>query len=123
MGKDANLAVKPEHVWREVLLHDRRLVARLDEQISRKQTVRRLIKEHHRIPMVNMGRFEKPQPMTAKLKHVAIVHSLDRAVITPVIEVDAGAPLRLPPIPIVGPRQGSDPFPPHSSASKWPRIT
>jgi hypothetical protein len=45
-AKNPDLSVQRKHLRGQVLVHDRRLIARLDEQIGREQTARRFLKDH-----------------------------------------------------------------------------
>jgi hypothetical protein len=46
MGENPDLSVQRKHLRGQVLVHDRRLIAWLDEQIGREQTARRFLKDH-----------------------------------------------------------------------------
>ena len=75
--EDADPAVDLAHAVGEVLADDRRLVAGLEEEIRREEAGRRLLDDHHRVPVVDVGRLEEPQPVAAEVERVAVAEALD----------------------------------------------
>ena len=83
MGEDADLAVHLTHRIGEVLGHHGRLIARLEEQIGREETVRTLLDDHHRVPVVDVRRFQEAQLMLPQRNHITVLHTPHRAGILP----------------------------------------
>ena len=65
------------------------LFSRLNEQVRREQASRRFFKDHHRVPMVHVRRFEESQPVRAQLDHSSIARPAYRAGKIPAAEVHA----------------------------------
>ena len=73
VGEDADLAVHLAHRIGEVLGHHGRLIARLEEQIGRKEAVRALFDDHHRVPVVDVRRLEEAQRVPPEGEPLAVL--------------------------------------------------
>jgi hypothetical protein len=49
------------------------LLARLQEEVGRKEAVRALLDDHHRVPVVHVGRLEKPQRVPPERERLAVL--------------------------------------------------
>src|ERR1700704_1532415 len=72
VGEGPHLPIEAAHLRPEILGHDRGLVARLDKEIRWEEAFRRLVEEHHRVPMVDVGRLEKAQLVPSEVDHVSL---------------------------------------------------
>src|SRR5436309_13019179 len=75
MSEDPDRAIDPAHRVAEVLGHDRRLVTGLEEEVGREEAARRLLEDHHRVPVVHVRSLEEPQRVLAELKLLAVLEA------------------------------------------------
>lgn len=64
-AKKPSSLIPSAHLSAQVVAHDGRLFTRLDEKVGWEQAFGRLLHDHHRVPMMHMRSFPKPQPMSA----------------------------------------------------------
>ena len=71
--EDADLHGRRRTSHPQVLRHDRRLIAGLQEQIGREEAVRALLDDHHRVPVMDVRRLEEAQRVATQRERLAVV--------------------------------------------------
>jgi GntR family transcriptional regulator/MocR family aminotransferase len=89
--EDTQASVHRAHLGPEVLVDDGRLIARLHKQVSGKQALRCFLEKHHRVPVVDVRRFEKAQLVSAKVERLAVFEALQLSLIPPAPQIDFDA--------------------------------
>jgi hypothetical protein len=88
IGEDADLAVEVAHRGAEVLVDRGRLVARLDVEVGGEHAARRLVVEHHRVPVVHVRRLQEAQAMRAEVQHLAVDEAPHLPGVVPPLQVE-----------------------------------